>query len=178
MLRAARAYLLCGLARISGLLPAKSVCSSAHIATPTESNRTCWVSPARRPRSGFLDRSAARAYVAGGLRLRCTGAGEAGEAGGGGGGGGFDFGVDPNLDPELALALRVSLEEERARLGAGVMRSSGSQAAVAGPTLYILCAWRLTRGVPSDTGRSLPGPRAQFKHSLLVEYSAEDEHAI
>ncbi|KAF9622784.1 hypothetical protein IFM89_034019 [Coptis chinensis] len=28
---------------------------------------------------------------------------------------GFDFGVDPNLDPELALALRVSMEEERAR---------------------------------------------------------------
>lgn len=36
-------------------------------------------------------------------------------AGGSGGGGGFEFGVDPNLDPELALALRVSLEEERAR---------------------------------------------------------------
>ncbi|KAG6577780.1 26S proteasome non-ATPase regulatory subunit 4-like protein, partial [Cucurbita argyrosperma subsp. sororia] len=31
------------------------------------------------------------------------------------GGAGFDFGVDPNLDPELALALRVSMEEERAR---------------------------------------------------------------
>ncbi len=30
-------------------------------------------------------------------------------------GGGFEFGVDANLDPELALALRVSLEEERAR---------------------------------------------------------------
>ncbi|KAL4319721.1 hypothetical protein GQ457_18G018230 [Hibiscus cannabinus] len=27
----------------------------------------------------------------------------------------FDFGVDPNVDPELALALRVSMEEERAR---------------------------------------------------------------
>ncbi|KAK8582505.1 hypothetical protein V6N13_069282 [Hibiscus sabdariffa] len=27
----------------------------------------------------------------------------------------FDFGVDPNIDPELALALRVSMEEERAR---------------------------------------------------------------
>ncbi|GMH43442.1 hypothetical protein BSKO_11364 [Bryopsis sp. KO-2023] len=27
----------------------------------------------------------------------------------------FEFGVDPNLDPELALALRVSMEEERAR---------------------------------------------------------------
>jgi len=31
------------------------------------------------------------------------------------GGGGFDFGVDPNDDPELALALRVSMEEQRAR---------------------------------------------------------------
>jgi 26S proteasome regulatory subunit N10 len=30
--------------------------------------------------------------------------------------GGFDFGgVDPNMDPELAMALRVSMEEERAR---------------------------------------------------------------
>lgn len=31
------------------------------------------------------------------------------------GGGSYEFGVDPNLDPELALALRISLEEERAR---------------------------------------------------------------
>uniref|UniRef100_A0A7S1B541 26S proteasome regulatory subunit RPN10 n=2 Tax=Corethron hystrix TaxID=216773 RepID=A0A7S1B541_9STRA len=31
------------------------------------------------------------------------------------GGGGYDFGVDPNMDPELAMALRVSMEEERAR---------------------------------------------------------------
>lgn len=32
-----------------------------------------------------------------------------------GGGGGFEFGVDPNDDPELALALRVSMDEQRAR---------------------------------------------------------------
>ena len=31
------------------------------------------------------------------------------------GAGGFEFGVDPNMDPELALALRISMEEERAR---------------------------------------------------------------
>ncbi|KAF9918326.1 hypothetical protein BX616_009341 [Lobosporangium transversale] len=31
------------------------------------------------------------------------------------GGGSYEFGVDPNLDPELALALRISMEEERAR---------------------------------------------------------------
>ncbi|CAG5134837.1 unnamed protein product [Candidula unifasciata] len=30
-------------------------------------------------------------------------------------GAGFEFGVDPNEDPELALALRVSMEEQRAR---------------------------------------------------------------
>lgn len=52
-----------------------------------------------------------------------TGAGGAagtGAGGGGGGGGAMDGfaefgGVDPNMDPELAMALRVSMEEERAR---------------------------------------------------------------
>jgi 26S proteasome regulatory subunit N10 len=29
--------------------------------------------------------------------------------------GGYEFGIDPNEDPELALALRVSMEEQRAR---------------------------------------------------------------
>jgi len=42
--------------------------------------------------------------------------GEAPAAGGGGGGdAGFEFGIDPAADPELALALRISMEEERAR---------------------------------------------------------------
>ena len=31
------------------------------------------------------------------------------------GGGGFEFGVDPSMDEELALALRMSMEEEKAR---------------------------------------------------------------
>lgn len=46
--------------------------------------------------------------------------GSPGGAAAGGGGGGADAfaeygGVDPNMDPELAMALRVSMEEERAR---------------------------------------------------------------
>ncbi|XP_071722110.1 26S proteasome non-ATPase regulatory subunit 4 homolog [Rutidosis leptorrhynchoides] len=41
-----------------------------------------------------------------------------------GGVSGFDFGVDPNLDPELALALRVSMEEERARQEAAARRAA------------------------------------------------------
>ncbi len=49
------------------------------------------------------------------------GAGYGAAAGGDGNeaGGSYQFGVDPNLDPELALALRVSLEEERARQTSG-----------------------------------------------------------
>jgi 26S proteasome regulatory subunit N10 len=52
-------------------------------------------------------------------------AGETGGMGGGSsgaegdaqrsGGGDFEFGVDPSMDPELALALRMSMEEETAR---------------------------------------------------------------
>lgn len=47
------------------------------------------------------------------------GMGAPGAAAAGGAGGGDDFaeygGIDPNLDPELAMALRISMEEERAR---------------------------------------------------------------
>jgi len=47
-------------------------------------------------------------------------------------GGGFEFGVDPNEDPELALALRVSMEENRARqareeAGSGAMDTSAAE---------------------------------------------------
>lgn len=44
-------------------------------------------------------------------------AGARGSSGDGGDGGGptFEFGVDPSVDPELALALRMSYEEEKAR---------------------------------------------------------------
>ncbi|XP_044508541.1 26S proteasome non-ATPase regulatory subunit 4 homolog [Mangifera indica] len=36
----------------------------------------------------------------------------------------FEFGVDPNIDPELALALRVSMEEERARQEAAAKKAA------------------------------------------------------
>ena len=65
-----------------------------------------------------------------------------GEDGSGGiaAGGGFEFGVDPNEDPELALALRVSMEEQRARQEAeavtttndAVQSEPGAEAAKAG----------------------------------------------
>ncbi|KAL3775211.1 hypothetical protein HJC23_010699, partial [Cyclotella cryptica] len=68
--------------------------------------------------------------------LRGDGGGMAmgdGSGGGGAGGGGGDAfaeygGVDPNMDPELAMALRVSMEEERARQE----RAAAAAAAAAG----------------------------------------------
>lgn len=43
---------------------------------------------------------------------------EAGADGGGGDAGEFPYGVDPSVDPELAMVLRISMEEERARQAA------------------------------------------------------------
>ncbi|KAI9282729.1 hypothetical protein BY458DRAFT_130199 [Sporodiniella umbellata] len=43
-------------------------------------------------------------------------------------GGDFEFGVDPSLDPELALALRISLEEEKARQEAEAAKNGGESA--------------------------------------------------
>lgn len=43
------------------------------------------------------------------------GGGIGGGAEGGAGAESFEFGVDPSIDPELALALRMSLEEDKAR---------------------------------------------------------------
>ncbi|KAF1808953.1 hypothetical protein P152DRAFT_462002 [Eremomyces bilateralis CBS 781.70] len=44
-----------------------------------------------------------------------TGAGGAGDVGAEGERENFEFGVDPSMDPELAMALRMSYEEEKAR---------------------------------------------------------------
>ncbi|KAI9336247.1 hypothetical protein BD770DRAFT_401768 [Pilaira anomala] len=54
-------------------------------------------------------------------------AGEEGSAGnfGASSGGDFEFGIDPSLDPELALALRISLEEEKARQEAEAAKNGG-----------------------------------------------------
>jgi 26S proteasome regulatory subunit N10 len=46
-------------------------------------------------------------------------------------GSGFEFGIDPNEDPELALALRVSMEEQRARQEATTGAAGGGEAPAA-----------------------------------------------
>ncbi|KAK2163805.1 hypothetical protein LSH36_74g13013 [Paralvinella palmiformis] len=51
-----------------------------------------------------------------------------------GGMSGFEFGIDPNEDPELALALRVSMEEQRARQEEEARKVAAESAAEAPPT--------------------------------------------
>ncbi|KAM9434953.1 26S proteasome non-ATPase regulatory subunit 4a [Clarias gariepinus] len=46
----------------------------------------------------------------------------------------FEFGVDPSADPELALALRVSMEEQRQRQEEEARRAAAQSAAEAGIT--------------------------------------------
>lgn len=57
------------------------------------------------------------------------------------GSGGFDFGIDPSTDPELALALRMSMEEEKAR------QEKENKDAAKEPTL---------EGIPEEGGETQP----------------------
>lgn len=58
------------------------------------------------------------------------GAGEGGE-----GGGAFEFGIDPSVDPELALALRMSMEEEKARVEKQSKETAEAEAKAALPEI-------------------------------------------
>lgn len=69
------------------------------------------------PSANLLSDSLITTPIVGGEGASNAG-GEGGSGGGGGGASGgndFEFGVDPSVDPELALALRMSFEEEKAR---------------------------------------------------------------
>lgn len=59
------------------------------------------------------------------------GDGAGAEGGGSGGGGAFEFGVDPAVDPELAMVLRMSMEEENARQAAANGGGNGDGGATA-----------------------------------------------
>ncbi|KAF2750926.1 hypothetical protein M011DRAFT_483825 [Sporormia fimetaria CBS 119925] len=67
------------------------------------------------PSSNLLSDSLITTPILGGDSSAGPSGGGVGADAGGSGGNEFEFGVDPTLDPELALALRMSYEEEKAR---------------------------------------------------------------
>ncbi|GAA5821085.1 hypothetical protein JCM3770_000084 [Rhodotorula araucariae] len=111
--------------------------------------------------------------------LRPEGA-EEGVDGGAGGGNADEFGVDPNLDPELAMALRMSLEEERARQAAANASTSTSAAAALEPVPEGVST-QITDPAPAGevVAGELSGARAAASTAALLqgppEHTAEVE---
>ncbi|KAF9543124.1 hypothetical protein EC957_001269 [Mortierella hygrophila] len=99
------------------------------------------------------------------------------------GGGSYEFGVDPNLDPELALALRISLEEERARQEAasggapkaeeGGAKAESGAAAAAGGVEDDLLAQALASS-QSDGDHDMEGLTEEQEMQRAIQMSMSD----
>ncbi|KZC06002.1 PREDICTED: 26S proteasome non-ATPase regulatory subunit 4 [Dufourea novaeangliae] len=88
--------------------------------------------------------------------------GEDGMGGTGMGGAAYEFGVDPNEDPELALALRVSMEEQRQRQEDEARRAQATEAAT-------------NKQLEPETIKAVPNEEAMLKRALAMSLeSAED----
>lgn len=88
--------------------------------------------------------------------------GEDGMGAAGMGSAGFEFGVDPNEDPELALALRVSMEEQRQRQEDEARRAQATDTA--------------TNEQP-ETVKEAPNEEAMLKRALAMSLESADEPA-
>ena len=91
-----------------------------------------------------------------------------GEAGGGDGGAGFEFGINPQEDPELALALRISMEEERARQQA-VEGGEAPAAAPAGEAAAPTAPAPATAAAAPAAPTSAPAPDAAVMEAMGME---------
>jgi len=88
-----------------------------------------------------------------------AGEGEAGVAAAGGGDAGFEFGINPADDPELALALRISMEEERARQQAADGGAPAEGGAAAAPGAEGAAGAAAPEAAPAD-GTAAPAAAA------------------
>ncbi|KAJ7062887.1 hypothetical protein C8F01DRAFT_1135585 [Mycena amicta] len=121
--------------------------------------------------------------------------GGAGDAGGSGAGGStnnnaqFEFGVDPSLDPELAMALRMSMQEaaarEAAEAAASVPAAASTVTAPADPTdseedVLLKQALALSQDdadVDMDAPQPQPPTTASVPTSNAMDEDEEDEEA-
>ncbi|OWA53626.1 26S proteasome non-ATPase regulatory subunit 4 [Hypsibius exemplaris] len=115
--------------------------------------------------------------------------GEDGAGGVGGQQGGFDFGLDPNDDPELALALRVSMEEQRARQeaesrqqpgatgGGAAAQAGGSAPADGAPNVFASVAQEAgpSGGRAGDSNFSAMTEEEQLAYAMQMSMNDLDE---
>ncbi|XP_058791288.1 26S proteasome non-ATPase regulatory subunit 4 isoform X2 [Phymastichus coffea] len=85
--------------------------------------------------------------------------GEDGMGGAGMGGAAFEFGVDPNEDPELALALRVSMEEQRQRQEEEARRNQGPD---------------VPATIKEETAKDIPSEEALLKRALAMSLEGDE----
>ncbi|KAI0706894.1 hypothetical protein C8T65DRAFT_220569 [Cerioporus squamosus] len=96
-------------------------------------------------------------------------------AGPSGGAGGFEFGVDPSLDPELAMALRMSMEEEQARQAAAAQQQEGgASSSTAAPAPASAPAPAAAPAAPTPAAAQPPATAA----AAAPEEDEEDEDAM
>ncbi|KAI0368474.1 hypothetical protein BV20DRAFT_1122821 [Pilatotrama ljubarskyi] len=89
------------------------------------------------------------------------------------GGGGFEFGVDPSLDPELAMALRMSMEEEQAR------QAAAAQAAAAQSSSGAASSSTPAPPTAASSAPSAPAPQAAAPAAAATApEDEEDEEAM
>ncbi|XP_031842483.1 regulatory particle non-ATPase 10 isoform X2 [Nomia melanderi] len=86
--------------------------------------------------------------------------GEDGMGGTGMGGAAYEFGVDPNEDPELALALRVSMEEQRQRQEEEARRAQATEAAA---------------NKQPETIKEVPNEEAMLKRALAMSLEGAED---
>ncbi|KAI0637577.1 hypothetical protein C8Q77DRAFT_1086767 [Trametes polyzona] len=89
------------------------------------------------------------------------------------GGGGFEFGVDPSLDPELAMALRMSMEEEQARQAAAAQAAAASSQSSSAPAPAAAAPSSSTPAAPAAAQ-----PPAAAGASATAPEDEEDEEAM
>ncbi|CAK1546980.1 unnamed protein product [Leptosia nina] len=82
----------------------------------------------------------------------------------------FEFGVDPNEDPELALALRVSMEEQRQRQEEESRRQQASSEGESGKTGETQGA-----GMPMSLGREAMELSEEDQIALAMQMSMQQE---
>ncbi|TFK88062.1 hypothetical protein K466DRAFT_662577 [Polyporus arcularius HHB13444] len=98
-----------------------------------------------------------------------------GDAGGPSGAtGGFEFGVDPSLDPELAMALRMSMEEEQARQAAAAQQGGEASSSSAAPAPASAPAPAAAPAAPTPAAAQPPAAAA----AAAPEEDEEDEDAM
>ncbi|EDW77574.1 uncharacterized protein Dwil_GK24574 [Drosophila willistoni] len=103
--------------------------------------------------------------------------GEDGLGGAGLGGNAFEFGVDPNEDPELALALRVSMEEQRHRQESEQRRASADNSGSASADVAPPAASAGERG--GTTGIAIPesnSEEAMLQRALALSIEIPEDN--